>query len=413
MLSCIKPDFKFTVSLLTIFLLPNFIYVVLHQDSLATGLLIASFIVILINVNNVLKFETTLSKLIIYIFIIVLLVMTTSFVYIVHDISKPFLSLTALLLIFASASVFSISVKKLSGKALESSILFVIIILLALGWIKIFIPITIGPYSSISKPVFPFIEESFYALSIGLFSVGYSVTARIKNVLFIIGNLFLFSILFPNLTMLVSATLTLFISTIRLRPKYFRTILFVLPIVIIVSLDMLVATNPYFANRLSFANSSNLTTLVFLQGWALAYENLIHTHGIGLGFQMLGMPGTHLTQFSEPIEIITKSTSNLTDGGLLAAKIIAEFGIIGLIISLLYVVHLFKFVFRSNMNRYLIYNKNNTLILKYCLLNGLLLGYITEYFFRGYGYFSPGLYLIIAIILSTYKTDILGKTFCR
>lgn len=413
MLSCIKPDFKFTVSLLTIFLLPNFIYVVLHQDSLATGLLIASFIVVLININNILKFRTTLSELIIYIFMIVIFAMTTSFVYIVNEISKPFLSFTALLFIFASASVFSISVKKLSGKALESSMLFVIIILLALGWIKMFIPITIGPYSSISKPVFPFIEESFYALAIGLFSVGYSVTARIKNVLFIIGNLFLFSILFPNLTMLVSAILALFISTLRLRPKYFKTILFALPIIIIVSLDMLVSTNTYFANRLSFADSSNLTTLVFLQGWTLAYENLIHTHGIGLGFQMLGMPGTHLTQFSEPIELLTKSTSNLTDGGLLAAKIIAEFGIVGLLISLLYVVYLFKFIFKANSARYLNHNGDDNLMLKHCFLNGLLLGYITEYFFRGYGYFSPGLYLIIAIMLSIYKTDAFGKAFCR
>lgn len=52
----------------------------------------------------------------------------------------------------------------------------------------------------------------------------------------------------------------------------------------------------YFSSRLNFsADSSNMTTLVFLQGIDDAYRSLMNTSGLGLGFQMAGtdQPGIY------------------------------------------------------------------------------------------------------------------------
>lgn len=408
-----KPDLKFILSLLILFLLPNFFYVMLSHDSLAQGLMIASLAVIVINFNNIMELKSTLSRLIIYISIIALLFFFAIINYINYEISKPVLSLLVLLFVFFSSSVFSVKLNKICFEALESSLLLVILFLLCLGWLKIFLPITVGAYSALTKPVFPFIEESFYALSVSLLSVGYAVTARKTNVFFIIINMFLLSIMFPSLTMMLSAVLTLFASMIRLRTKYFKALLFVSPLILILTLNIFLMDNTYFSSRLSFEDSKNVTTLVFLQGWSLAFENFISTKGFGLGFQMLGMPGTQLTQFSDMIERIAGSTLNLTDGGLLAAKFIAEFGMIGLIVSLVYVVFIIKFLFNANAILNKTRCRENNFLLKRCLLQGLLFGFIVEYFFRGYGYFSPGLYLVVAVLISNVKTDVFRTSIYR
>ena len=412
MISIKKPDVTFTLSVLTIFCLPSFIFVMFGQESLAPGLVLASLLVTIINFKELIGLTASIGRLILYESIITLVFISASYSYINAEITKPIFSLPALLFVFFSASVFSEKLKKMRFQRLESSLLLVILFFLCLGWIEVFMPITWGAYGSQLKPVFPFSEQSHYALSVGLFSVAYAVTGRKNIVFFIIINLFLLSLVLPNLTLLVSSTLTLFASTIRLRPKYFKLVLLVSPVIIVMLLSILSMNDDYFSSRLSFEESTNLTTLAFLQGWYLAFINTLRTNGLGLGFQMVGMPGTHLTPFSEAIEAIGGSALNLTDAGLLAAKVIAEFGIIGLILSLLYSVFIIKFLFNANAivgRLRFISNDRKQLIQKRLLLHGLLFGFVTELFFRGYGYFSPGLYLVVAVIISTNNVVDPGK----
>jgi hypothetical protein len=181
----------------------------------------------------------------------------------------------------------------------------------------------------------------------------------------------------------------------------------------VIVLSLLVNSNEYFSSRLSFADSENLTTLVFFQGWHLAFLNMMKTSGFGLGFQMLGMPGTYLPEISETIKTLTGNMFNLKDGGFLAAKVIAEFGVLGVIASLFYFVFITKFIFQTNKFKN-IHPKNidmkYTSMNKLHLLNGLIFGFLVEYYFRGYGYFSPGLYLVFAILMSIRKIPLFGKS---
>jgi len=400
----VKPDVTLTLSLLIIFLMPGLCYVTLSQDSLAKGLFLASLLVVVVNYRQIIKLRVSIPRVVVGIFVISLLYMSALYKYFMYEEPKSLFSLPVLLLIFLSAMIFSVKLKEIDFESLEQSFFIVISILLILGWLKIFTPIRWGAYSSLPKSVFPFSEESFYALSVGMLSVGYAVTGYPKKVLIIVVNMFLLSVAFPSLTLLLSSILTLFASSMRLRPKYFKLLVLFLPILIALS-STLIMKNDYYSSRLTFENSKNLSTLVFLQGWFLAYINTIQTNGVGLGFQMLGMPGTHLTPYTDLIEIITVGSNfNLTDGGLLAAKVIAEFGIIGLFISLIYFAFVIKIIFTTNQMLDEIHSTGNKLLLKRCLLNGLLIGFVVEYFFRGYGYFSPDLYLFVATIIVLIKT---------
>lgn len=416
MISIKKPDLAFTLSLLVVFLLPSFFFVTLKRESLAQGLILASFIVAIINYKELIGLRLSLRRLILYMPIIILVFISASYNYINLEISKPIISFFSLLFVLLSSYIFSVKLTRIRFEALEYSLLIVILLLLCLGWIKIFMPITFGAYASLNKPVFPFSEASHYALSVGLLSVGYAVTARKKSLFLIIINMFLFSLMFPNLTMLLSTIIALLASMIGLRPKYLKIVLLIFPVIIFIFSSMFLMSNSYFSSRLSFEDTNNLTTLVFLQGWYLAFLNTISTNGLGLGFQMLGMPGTQLTPFSDIIESLAGKILNLTDGGLLAAKFIAEFGIVGIILSLVYFVFIIKFLFNANaiMDK-IRYTSNDMkqIIQKRLLLYGLLFGFMTEFFFRGYGYFSPGLYLVFAVLISVNKSSLFCKTLCK
>jgi len=94
--------------------------------------------------------------------------------------------------------------------------------------------------------------------------------------------------------------------------------------------------SPYFKSRLTLDGLDNLTTLVFLQGWSLSYLNFFETTGLGLGFQMLGESGTKYSYFTDVIFKLTGGSLNVSDGGFFAAKLIAEFGVVGVITVFLY-----------------------------------------------------------------------------
>lgn len=78
----------------------------------------------------------------------------------------------------------------------------------------------------------------------------------------------------------------------------------------------------------------NLSSLVWINGWSQAFDTMISTSGLGLGFNQMGCGQYEFTGVHT--EVIRKLTGGITlnarDGSLLAAKVIAEFGFLGVII---------------------------------------------------------------------------------
>jgi hypothetical protein len=117
------------------------------------------------------------------------------------------------------------------------------------------------------------------------------------------------------------------------------------------------------------------STLVWLKGWHLAYLNLIETFGLGIGFQQLGYTGAY-SIISESIRsgTIGHVDLNIHDGGSLAAKMISEMGLLG-VLFLIYSLMTFVLYLRrvSQWNYFWI---------------AAFIGGLFELYIRGYGYFT-------------------------
>lgn len=390
-------SFRLFVSLCSILLLPSFLFVFFHSSSLAFGLLLSSFIVVLLNFDSFINAKFKLPS-VLFVFAVLIVFFTVSlFFYFVYNETKPILSMS-LFSVFVAAFSLGNTLNRIDFPDLSKVLFYVVLLLMIFGWLKlIWIP-DFGGYSILGKPVFPFSEESHYALALGLVSCSYVISAPFKRALFVISNILVFSLLYPSLILLVFAMCCILMLSLRYRYSLVVFTIVLLPLI----LNLLFFYKiDYFWDRLNILNTTNLTALVYVQGWQLAYLNTINTGGVGLGFQMLGADGTYYPPVTSIIYSLTGDRFNISDGGFLAAKLISEYGVVGLLICLVYFIFLIRFVWRSSFELpKLILNQNSRLLVKNYTLGALIFGFLVEFFFRGIGYFSPTLLIVIAAIIA-------------
>lgn len=387
-------DIRLLFSLLIILLLPSFYRVAFLSSSLANGMLISSVIIIIIN-YKLFKMKINIKIFYLFFLVFILLFLMGIYQYIVSNELKPLLSIS-LIIIFFSSFLLTLRIKKINYKTFLNTLFLIIILLIFIGWMKNFFMLSCCNYVSYPKAVFPFSEDSHFALTLGILAVSYSLVGSNKKAIFIILNLFILSFLIINLTLVVFSLLSLFTYLIRIKAVFFKLVVIIMPFFLITFIAML-SKIEYFSSRLTLKDTENLTSLVFLQGYELAYLNFVKTYGLGLGFQMLGSASTYQGYFSELLSKLGSKGLNLSDGGLLMSKLIAEFGLIGFLITLFFIIFIIKFIFYANKlisNPNFINLKNNDFLMKKLLLSGLVVGFSVEFFLRGYGYFSPSLFLV-------------------
>lgn len=235
------------------------------------------------------------------------------------------------------------------------------------------------------KFIFPFSEHSHYALCVGFLTIiyGYFQSQSIKLILFF--NLLVQSIYFPNLTLMQFSMMSFMIFFLMRSIKLFIIFIFLFFIFYFLFFGMfLLNPDNYFLSRINFNNTDNLSALVYLQGLDDAWISLTTTYGVGLGFQMAGSgPEGYFTNM---IYRFYNTVLNREDGSFLAAKIVIEFGVVGLLSILMYVFLIFKKVTK------IILSKGSV-----SLFDIALIAFFIEMFFRGIGYFSPQLFLLIIL----------------
>jgi hypothetical protein len=382
-------------------MVPSLIFVVSKQSSLAVGLFVANLLLLSFLARNFLILKLKKNSFLFFCFVMIVLMSNAIYSFLVFDEGKPLFSILPLLVMVVTAYLFSEFLVSVKVEALTNSLFLILTIILFLGYLKlIYVPETLGYIKEIA--VFPFSENSHFALVFGMFAVAYSFVGSWKLVFFILVNLQLLAFLYPSLTLVVFSLLVLLSFFLRLKAFYFKiSVAFVFPVFVLLVFAFMYSLE-YFASRLTFHDTQNLTTLVFLQGWELSYLNFINTNGFGLGFQMLGSVNTTLGGFSDLIvKINSNVASNIHDGGFLAAKIIAEFGIVGLFFILFYFYFLIKLFFKSNVlvNKDFLIDKDKKILIMY----GFLFSFFVEMFFRGYGYFSPGLFMFMTAFFALLK----------
>lgn len=78
-------------------------------------------------------------------------------------------------------------------------------------------------------------------------------------------------------------------------------------------------------------STENLSSLVYVQGWQDTWANLSRTHGLGLGFNMMGCQPLPDVPARELLSVWGMGELNAEDGSFQFAKIVSEFGVAGIV----------------------------------------------------------------------------------
>jgi len=301
-----------------------------------------------------------------------------------HRFVSSFVYLICFLL---GAFSFALLVRRLKSDEVAGAIRFVFYLLLLTGIIGIF---GYSPWFATEKPVFFFSEPSHFALIFLPFLLYVMVISRRSIRLLLLMATCLLGALLQNLTLFVGALVVAFLVFGVRRLVMFAAVAAVL----------LALSNPtgmrYYLARLDLSpDSTNLSVLVYLNGWERAYLNLRESAGLGIGFNQLGFAGTS----GEVAERLTKYAGrelNKLDGGFVAAKLISELGLAGIALLGIY---LFCFVLGALRLRRLTARPYGERDCREIFFLACFLMFVVDLFVRGTGYFSSASFLLAASVI--------------
>ena len=304
------------------------------------------------------------------------------------DFSRGFFSIVLFILMLFGAYIFSNDIFYFSNNQFNKIINF-IVIMFYIVFICKYIP-QIQNNAIHIKPIMPFNEPSHFVvffLPFYYFKFFTASTQKEKYLILIIG--LIIGILSNNLTMIVGVFLGAFIG--------FRSYIFLIALILFLIFPFIsnYIDLGYFTSRLNIdKNTDNLSVLVIIQGWQLAYEGFIKSFGLGIGMQQLGFVELH-TEAGYIIEKVTGSKDgvNVTDAGITAPKIISEFGFFGIIAILVYIFYFIKFTINIK--------KTNSAVLIFAY--SIYISFAIQLFIRGIGYFNAPFFLFLTSIFIILK----------
>lgn len=387
--------YKLLVILFSLSFFPSFFYVVLNITSTALGLFFAVVLVFMFVLTKQLRLSNRLLTAFFAMFFFLYLYNIALFGIGGYPIDNRvvFSSYFFVFMVFVAYSFAEYLLRSDDGLFVKS--LFVIsFIAVVLGVYSYSIDQNFLGYKRYVKSVFPFAEPSHYAITMGpiLFGSGFlfSLKWRIAFVFFSL----IFAILSPSLIMLLfSLLMILFFFKWNIVKVGLLFPLVLMSIYLIFTSDQ----GAYFIERLSFSETTNLTALVYLQGWSDMVMALQYSNMLGIGFQNLGV--LNPSYYGELIYSLAGEYKNRNDGGFLASKIISELGMVGVFFIILY----FIFFIRSSLFLIRFVRKGGGYPSVFILSNALIVSFSVELFARGYGYFSPGFFLFIASFFVVYR----------
>lgn len=382
-----------TSALLILFLLPSLLMVGLSLPSLTIGIIVSSLIIIFLQLIKQKKIIITSSYLFacaisgLWIFL-----HPISIINVIH--TKQIFSLMAIIICgFSITSLFNEDSFKI-GKSI--GLLFWI--LFVIGFLGVFDFFRPGNYQPLSRPILPFAEPSHFAIVFTPIACAYAMLSTNRLRLLICFSCFALAISLPNLTLLVG---TFLVSMVALKTRAVIVFLVLICAATILLILLNLDSIDYFVNRLATSEEENLSRLVYIQGWESVVSALKFSSGFGVGFQNLGIePSGHTSLL---IEAMTGVQLNRADGSFLAAKLIGEFGVIGIAI----VIYATAVAVRTGLLLRQYTNKRvhrTSDIIPLCFTYTILL----ELFIRGTGYFSPT--MIIALLLTPKALKIIKGT---
>lgn len=150
---------------------------------------------------------------------------------------------------------------------------------------------------------------------------------------------------------------------------------------------------------LQFEGDSNISSLVYINGWQLMIEYLKSTNGFGLGINAMGCSPRATTVATEFLARFELEDLNYNDGSFLLSKIGSEFGFYGLFIWLLSLIITMKFAMHKKIGININTNRIGYYFMAMLSIGGLL---------RSTGYFAGPVQLallLMIVITASYKSN--------
>ena len=401
----------FLFVILFLFFIPYFVDVYFKLNSITIPLFVIATIINFLFIDEIQKFKLNKNyRFFLFLFLIITFISSINS-YFIYNNSKPIKSYLVISIFCTSIIIFNyLTICNLNKIIKKIKILFLICIVL--GWYSYFFEVNSFNYFAYPKNIFPFQEPSHFALAVGNLSIPLLVFTKIRFNIFILINLFFFSLMLPSTVLLIFSILNLFIFFI----KKDLNVIFKVFILIITSLLVKnfflnyssIIDLEYFISRIYPEYSKdeiyNITNLTYKQGWEFIYVNLLNSKFFGIGYQMMGSEKMYLGETYKLIFDVTQTYSgkNISDGSFVMSKFIVEFGIFGLLVSLLYIKFIISFILRLKKNLKYINLKNYSnynYFDKIFLSELIIFAYGVNYFIRGINYFTPQSVILIAAIL--------------
>ena len=379
--------------LLSTVVLPSLVRIVFHTSSMAAGVtfIIGLHISLLVVLNSFRQQSYRLGVGVIFIIIVMGFVMIQGAISFLiqdnFDFGRFEQSYKYLLFYFFGALSFAFLAQKVPNFGVDYSARLVFYVLLLSSVCAI---LRFQPFPSAGeKSVFFFNEPSHFALGFLPFLLYMVVTSSPRKRLLLVLLGYFVALLLESLTLIVGCTIVAAL-TISLR-----RLLFLAPFAVILILYAGVDL-AYYSSRTSISDfSQNLSTLVFLSGWERAFLNFEQTFGLGVGFQQFGIIGSRGVML-ELMGPLGGDDLNLLDGGAVAPKFIGEFGLLGVVMILAYLVYFTKgvrWLHEVSMSNMVTREYKRVFFLSCFIM------YSMDLFVRGTGYFSSSGYIFIASLM--------------
>lgn len=393
------------LALVAITFLPATMFFLVGTSSQATGLALASAVVIGLFAFRLPSFPIR-ARLVTWLAIVamtILVIMAHLIVArLIHpvDYGRAFQSLLILGLVLVAAFFLAGGLTARGGESIPRAAtiirsLFLVSALLSILKIQ---PPNAGVMVQLEKSVFPFVEPSHFALAFTPFLLHACVTVSGWKRYAWIALGFIIAYLNQSLTLVVGSILVAIICL----PVFQTVAAAVVSTLLFQYVDL-----DYFTSRLDFGTTSrNLSNLVYRQGWELLGDSISRTGGWGIGFQQLGS-----VPFDSPtadlIYRILLNDSNLRDGGFTAAKLVSELGFLGLALVVGYFIMALRVGWGLRRHALGTRSISSPTLL---FAGAMMCGFAIELLVRGLGYFSGSTFLAMASILVLWYAGDLRET---
>lgn len=147
----------------------------------------------------------------------------------------------------------------------------------------------------------------------------------------------IFFVLSGSATLFIVITICLLVTSLALSRWRLSAKAVVRPALTFVAICATIFVSPYheeFLSRIEGVGNinigTNVSSLVYVNGWETAIANLSTTHGIGLGFNRMGCNPRPETATGEFLDALDLGDANFNDGSFTVAKVLSELGVFGL-----------------------------------------------------------------------------------